>query len=159
MKLFATAAALFLLVEPALALNKPYPEPREGGSATYEVPVTDDLKPFATFSINDIRSTDTNGRVEIRDTLPMQLTGIKNEIVLTSTAHTTNGTYTNFSGPNGEANCNESACNVVYKNIKLDGAAVRQNFIAQGIGGLGLDKRMNVFASFSGDPAGIFRFK
>jgi hypothetical protein len=162
MKLFVLTATLFLFAKPALSAEKPYPKPSHGGSATYVVPVSEDLKPFATFPISDIQTKELNGElnghIQIRYTLPVQLTGAKNDVVFVSTNKATNGTYTNFKGPNGEANCNESVCNLRFSNLKLDQAVVRQNFIDQGITGLELSQRMDVFAKFSGDPAGLVHF-
>jgi hypothetical protein len=159
MKLFALTLAL-LAATPSFALDKPYPEPVNGSHTSYQVPVSDDLKQYAEFPIIDAHSTEMpDGTVQIRYTLPLDLTGLKNEIVLTSTNKSTDGTYTNFEGPNGAANCDEDSCNVRYRHLKLDADVVRKNLVGKGITGMELTQRMQVVASFSGDPAGIVNFK
>lgn len=151
--------ALATLALNAQAAETPYPEPGRG-SARYEVPTEDeDLKPFATYEIKNIRTRErSGGGVEIRYELPLELTGAANEIRLQSTNKTTNGTFTNFKGINGEANCDATACNVRYKNVNVDLAAVKSTLLSQGITGLDLDRRLKISAQFSGDPAGIIHF-
>ena len=161
MKLFAITLSLFPLIACASmdVDKKPYPEAGRGG-ARYEVPTTDDdLKPFATYPIKDIHTTESaDGVVTIAYTLPLELTGAENKIVLSSTDKTTNGAYTNFKGPNGEANCDAQACNVRYKNVDSDLGLVKSLLISQGVGGLELGKRIEIARQFSGDPAGIIHF-
>jgi hypothetical protein len=141
------------------APENPYPEPGQG-SARYEVPTEDaDLKSSAMYDINDIRTRQLqDGTVEINYRLPLELTGAANEIRLQSTNQVTNGTFTNFKGANGEANCDSETCNVRYKNVTVDLAAVKSLLISQGVSGLELDHRLKISALFSGDPAGVIRF-
>ena len=142
----------------AQATETPYPEPGRGG-ARYEVPTEDeDLKPFASYEIKDIRTRERRGGVEIRYELPIELTGVVNEVRLQSTNKTTNGTFTNFKGPNGEANCDAKSCNVRYKNVNVDLDAVKSTLLGQGITGLDLERHLKLSAQFSGDPAGIIHF-
>ena len=152
--------ALATLALNAQATELPYPEPGHG-SASYEVPTEDaDLKPLSAFDINDIRTRELkDGSVEIRYNLPRALTGATNEIRLRSTNEATDGTFTNFKGTRGEANCDSMTCNVRYKSVNVNLATVKRDLLSQGISGQDLDRRMKISELFSGDPAGVIRFK
>lgn len=122
---------------------------------SYQVPVPDDLKEYAQYPIKDVQVTPTS----VSYTLPLELTGTPNKIVLEAKGTAADGSYTRFEGPKGVANCNDVACNVRYRNLELDPTGVRQNLLNEGFQGKDLTKRLQVFAAFSGDPAGIIRLK
>ncbi len=142
----------------AHADQKPYPEPGRG-SARYEVPTEDEaLKDSAMYEIRDIRTRERDGVVQIRYSLPLELTGVKNEVRLESTGPSADGTFTRFKGEKGAANCDALTCNVHYKNVKVDLPLVEKILVSQGLTGLDLKNRLKISEQFGGDPAGIIHF-
>lgn len=125
----------------------------EKSESTYEVPVPEELKDVAVFAVKNVQTRTRNGVEEIKYNLPLELTGIANRIRLKSKP---DGSYV---GPNAEGTCEEGVCHLKYKDLNFDRLAVRDLFAEQGIVGVELDRRMQVFEHFSGDPAGIIRRK
>ena len=124
-------------------------------TATYEVPVPDNLKDVAKFELTGVYHTVSanNGAAEIRYDLPLELTGVVNSIVLKSTSPT------HMSGPNADAECVNSVCQIRFKNLVFDRDAVSDLFKQQGLPKLEAQRRLAVFDSFSGDPAGIIHLR
>lgn len=120
-------------------------------TATYEVPVPDNLKDVATFELDDVYKTIKPGSRDLRYVLPLEITGVKNEIKL----HSDDGKQ--FSGPNADAVCARDVCNIKFKNLSFDRQLASNVISAKGFTGQALDRRLAVFDSFSGDPAGIIR--
>jgi hypothetical protein len=149
---FLTPAFVVAATPYSAALAAPQSDWKKS-EAIYEVPVPESLKDFAFFEISDVRVRTKNGVEEVKYNLPLELTGIPNRIRLQEQA---DGTY---SGPLAEGTCNDGTCNLKYRNLKFDEQAVRDLLTNRGVEGLELDRRMEVFAKFSGDPAGIIHRK
>lgn len=122
-------------------------------SSIYEVPVPAHLKDYAFFEIKDVRVRSKNGAEEIKYNLPLELTGTPNRIRLTSQADGS------VSGAKAEGQCSAETCSLKYRDLTFDEAAVRDLLSSRGYQGLDLERRLEVFERFSGDPAGIIHRK
>lgn len=120
--------------------------------ATYEVPVPDELKDVATFTLDGLYESAAAGKItRTVYTLPLELTGIPNTIAMTARGPGV------FKGPNGKAICQGDTCQVRFKNLKIDRTLAAAALTKEGFTGLDFDRRMQVFDRFSGDPAGVIR--
>lgn len=120
-------------------------------SVQYDVPVSDELKPYATFEIKDVKSRTRDGVQEIRYDLPLELTGAKNTVHLRSIGND------RFAAPNAEALCTLDTCTITYKDLAIDATAAANLISARSATPNELESRIKVFERFSGDPVGVIR--
>lgn len=128
--------------------------------ASYEVPVTKELKRYATFEIAQIEVNDQN----ITYTLPDSLTGIP----LTQLSFGSIGEG-EFEGIFGKLKCtqderNTTSCFVKYnskykKVLNKLSPIILDEFEGTIDDAILLEARKNVFSSFKADPLGILKFK
>lgn len=125
-------------------------------SATYEVPAPADLAPLANFEMTNLVSRTRNGRVEMKYTLPQELTGEKIEVRVRADRNNPNL----LTGPLGHMECSGDDCAVHYPNADIYNTKVAKFLIDKGFSGTELDERLKVAQLFkSGDPAGVVHFR
>lgn len=147
MKLLALASLLFNL--PAFADFR----------GAYEVPVPEELRPYARYEFNDLRVRVKSGdRLEVRYQLPLALAGEENHLrfegaIVDGQAHMKN--------EQGEMTCTvaEKMCRVKYQNIafsleKAEAALRSENLSEEDVRG-----RLLVSARFGGDMEGVLFFR
>lgn len=133
---------------------------------TYEVPVNDsDLKTAALFDLQRIKITQTENTMNLKYTIPAELTGVrKYEVtfsgpfenghgVLTAAEHQMDCTLT--SSANEEKNLD---CKVEYVNLMINNENAKKIMAAK-FKDQELDKRLLVQQGFSTDPVGIIHLK
>ena len=132
--------------------------------AEYSVPVNSSrLKKFAKFQITSVKEIETASGVEVHYTLPVELTGVENEVVFKGAAidEANKSAPRILTSPNGAMNCASgasTACSVRFKNLVIDPAARLE--VLRGLGGSASDlrARLAVASRFSGDPGGVLRY-
>lgn len=132
-----------------------------GAEATYEVPVTDDLKPYASFDLSAFIGKKANEEVVLYH-LPPELTGGKAiPIRLTQKSKSPSGMTALYEGLMGEAGCmflaRETLCTISYPKMNLDPKAVEDYLSERFKGDPALPFLLDVAASFGSEPVGILR--
>lgn len=159
-KVFFVLIALFSL--PSLALERaPDARPTKDDSRSrfegrYEVPVPageEELQPFASFPLTNISRRVRGGVARIEYDLPLELTGVPNTIELSSQADAS-GAFRQWSGPLGTATCADNACNVAYKDLQIDMAAIEARLVGQGLPATEIEMRLRLAGHFRDDPHG-----
>jgi hypothetical protein len=122
----------------------------------YEVPVPADqpeLTPFSSFPLDEISLRVRGSEARIKYDLPIELTGVINSIVLTSTADET-GAFRKWEGPLGTAVCKDNQCDVAYQDLTIDMNAIQARLVGQGLPMAEIDLRLRVAGHFRDDPHG-----
>ncbi len=124
-------------------------------SATYEVPAPAELAPLASFEMTNLVSRTRNGRLEMKYTLPQELTGEKIEVRVRADRNNPNL----LTGPLGRMECAGDDCAVHYPNADIYNTKVAKFLVDKGFTGTELNDRLKVAQLFkSGDPAGVVHF-
>ena len=135
---------------------------QESSRARYSVPVKNErLKKFADFQIEKVEETKEGNQTEIRYILPLELTGVPNEVTF-RTLEAEESALTTLSGPNGSMMCSEGLtklCTVQFKNLKIDEAARLDILQSKSSSARELRGRLSVAKSFSGDPGGVLSYE
>jgi hypothetical protein len=124
--------------------------------ATYEVPVEENLKPFATFELNEFQKTTDGHNVSVKYVLPEILTGSNTTIEMAGTVD--EGTeHFSLTGVQGKADCEgleKTVCTVTYSGLFVDteNATLAIKKISKTKEEFGM--RLEVMRNFSTDPIG-----
>lgn len=130
-------------------------------AATYEVPMTTELKKFATFELEEFRVKNENQTLIIKYALPETVTGSVQTITLVGFVPESTQNFFMY-GDKAEANCRieytRTQCSVVYKKLEidLDKARAAIELISQSVEET--QARLEVTRFFSNDPVGIITF-
>jgi hypothetical protein len=129
---------------------------------TYEVPVTEELKPYAVYSLEKLQLKEADdGQVRVSYSLPLELTGVENKIRFYG-KFAADGSG-QFEGPSGGMTClagangAEPICRVSYYAVRQDLDLVRAalaKFPAEEQA-----PRLQVARAFGGDLEGFIRFQ
>ncbi len=122
----------------------------------YQVPVSENLKPFANYPVKFKSDTYENTPNKITFPLPAELVG---DSTMVEISKTPDGTWM---GPNAQGSCQYGEryikCNLKFNDLTIDSVrvetAVRQRFPAEQVQG-----RLSVAEKFSGEPIGIIIYR
>lgn len=131
-------------------------EARAHFEGRYEVPVPagqEELQPFASFPLTKISRRVRGDVARIEYDLPLELTGVLNTIELSSQADAS-GAFRQWSGPLGTATCTDNACNVAYKDLQIDMAAIEARLVGRGLPATEIELRLRLAGHFREDPHG-----
>lgn len=131
-------------------------------AATYEVPVAEDLKEFATFTLENFEKSLDGDTITVRYDLPNILTGVNEHISLQG-AQVPEGSDLILFGDKGVAKCisatySESVCSVAYFNLKFDEESAINSIKSISKSGVETLGRIEVMRAFSTDPVGIIKY-
>jgi hypothetical protein len=132
-------------------------------AATYTVPVSADLKDFASFELESFKSKEENGTVTlIKYKVPRELTGVEQEVEFRGTIDD-KAAYNLLSGPNGILTCGKEVnekmeCRAEYKNLKFDENKAIEEIDETATSTLEASGRIAVMRAFSSDPVGIISY-
>jgi hypothetical protein len=126
---------------------------------TYEVPVDESLKTFATYPLLKLQKKEKDGGIRISYSLPLELTGLENEFRFEGNFDA-NGEGT-FEGANGKMICvslnQQPVCRVEYYSVKQDLSLVSE--LLKKYPAEEQAPRLAVATAFGGDLEGIIHFK
>ncbi len=137
------------------------PEPPMPGLPRYSVPVANsELSPWSFYAVERARGTIKNGTITLRYPFPSLLSGSNEEVTLTG-AYVAGQTHVEVSaGALGRGTCDLAdtvwTCHEQFPGLRVDAAAARQAMVAAGLDTVEIALRLEVTASFSVDPIGIF---
>lgn len=131
-------------------------------AATYEVPVAEELKEYATFALENFEKSLDNNIISVKYDLPNTLTGTKEHISLQG-AQVADGEDLIMFGDKGVAICksatySESVCSVEYFNLKFDEESAINSIKSISKSGQETLGRIEVMRAFSTDPVGIIKY-
>ena len=149
MKLLTTIMAMALFISQSMA-------------ATYEVPVADGLKEFATFKLENFVKRIDGETITVSYKLPVVLTGNEENIVLTGKV-VSEGSDVILQGLKGIAICKspvyeDSVCSVEYFNLKFNQEKAINEITSISKSAVEQLARIEVMSSFSTDPVGIIKY-
>jgi hypothetical protein len=132
-------------------------------AGTYSVPVSADLRPYATFPI-DVSYSKTETQLSIQYNLPETLTGVPNQTISLQGAipQASGNAPIALSGPQTTASCTSSGvsmtCHVAMQSVKTDFGRLQS--VLQGLGTAPdeIDSRLEVAKEFSTGPVGIVTY-
>lgn len=126
---------------------------------TYEVPVTDELKSFASYPVKFKADTYQENPNQIDFPLPAALVGEETLVKMTRTDSTSD----TWSGPNVLGQCQMIeryfTCKVKFNNLQIDTNKVEAVVSAQFPDATQTQGRLAVASLFHGEPIGILRYK
>ncbi len=127
-------------------------------AATYEVPTDPSLAPYAKYDIQNYTLSVVGDQVRVEYDMPMALTGVPQTVVMSGTLSADK--IAQIQGPQGEALCQFmlKSCQISYKNLNIDPAAVTKHLMSLNLNPLELQGRAQVALSFAGDPIGVIHF-
>jgi hypothetical protein len=138
--------------------------------AIYEVPVAQNLRPYAGFNIASPsvrRLQSARGPVTVlRYNLPPELVGSNGPSIEMGTGNFEAPQF-HLHGPQGDADCIRSrslangdsvACNVRFKNLNVQPESVKAFLQNRSTSAAEFQKRLQVAAEFFSDPVGILRY-
>lgn len=140
-----------------LALAQTQTEPLTTPNYTYEVPVSEELAPFATFAVPEYKRRLRPGKIEIEYTLPLELTGEPLSLSFEGRMPQRMGDELNLRGPHGVMSCLREICVVEYRGLDLDFSKVRQHLEGLNLSAEELRGRLLVAEDFIRDPIGILK--
>ncbi len=129
--------------------------------AQYEVPVREELKPFAAFSIPAVTTTELDGeQVQLDYLLPLELTGNPNRIVMSGSYDRSGGAT--FKGAHATAQCKADAaawtCSVRFRGLDLNSVKALEAIHRGATTPQEAEGRAEVARSFFSDPIGILTY-
>lgn len=126
-------------------------------AATYEVPVREELKAYATFPMDPVRVTINGGEMSVRYEMPLSLTGVKSEQEFRGLL---GKERTELRSAQGTMACiaSENACRVKYSYLQIDERSAEAELVRLGFIGPELESKLMVVAALGGDMQGIIRF-
>lgn len=115
--------------------------------ASYEVPAPKEFAPYANITVRDLRIRSFRGVLQLKYTIPQELTGTEVRIEVVS-----NDQGRTFKGPLANFDCGATLkdCAGVYPNLKVDKAAVKAFLESNGVSGAELEARLKVVDFFIG---------
>lgn len=124
-------------------------------AASYTVPTLDpQLSPYAHFEISDLRVEKGNGALRVTYSLPLELTGDPVTIELTG-EESLHGGRVRLRGELGKANCVGASCEVDYRHLPINRAAVTARLWDISETQEEFDARLQLAMEFEGNPIGI----
>jgi hypothetical protein len=131
--------------------------------ATYSVPVSPALQPFATYPIAPPQVTSSASEVVVTYQLPAELVGRNSPPIIFRGQATTYGTnHFLLSGANGHADCEKLAastrCQVAFQNLHVDFASAAEQIKMSSLSSTEISARMQIARSFGGDPVGVLEY-
>jgi hypothetical protein len=134
-------------------------------SPSYMVPVPQALASFATFNLQGLQQSTTNGTLDISFSLPMDLTGGQLVQIEFSGPLPVYGGFSAMSGPLVDASCSKQGtwnlCLIHYKPtwVSPNFDPIRSYLGSKYSGSSDLASRIQVAEKFSADPAGVLSFQ
>jgi hypothetical protein len=127
----------------------------------YSVPVPPELEPYASYPLDDVCWYSDGKTLSLGYTLPDELTGSKNPIVLTG-EDTGQATF-KLAGDHGDADCSRGdsmsvSCRISYRKLNFDVDSVKQILSSEFPDPVQLTQRSAVSAVFRSDPIGVITF-
>ncbi len=129
--------------------------------AKYEVPVSAELKEYASFELPDFEKKVDGDKVSVEYTLPSVLTGNLEKIELKGKVHT-NKDEILLKGYKGAAKCvgllSTITCTISYENLNIDEAKAIEAIKSMSTSEEEFTGRIEVMRAFSTDPVGIITY-
>jgi len=130
-------------------------------AATYEVPSSDELKPYSTFELKDFKVRFIGSTFYMRYELPEILAG-KVERIWLKGKFALGQSQIVLTGPNAKALCEgvyESMhCEIVYNDLDIDESLALEAIKKVSQSPLETNLRLQVTRAFSTDPVGIINY-
>lgn len=129
----------------------------KSSQAVYEVPGAQD-KELRFYEMSKINLNVHGDRVVLKYSLPLDLTGEKNDIVAEGVF--TEENKATLQGPKSNMVCDFIAkrCDVRYNDLSVDLALVKERLESQSVPADKLEQRLAISRRFSGDPIGVIYF-
>lgn len=129
--------------------------------ASYEVPVSEDLKEYAQFELPDFEKKVDGDKFSVEYTLPAVLTGNAERIELNGKVRA-NKDEILLTGKKGAAKCvgllSTITCTISYENLDIDEGKVIEAIRNMSTSDKEFSGRIEVMRSFSTDPVGIITY-
>ncbi len=130
-------------------------------AATYEVPTTEELKPYSTFGLRDFKVKLIGNTLYLRYRLPELLVGKSERIWLSGKINSEKGSVV-LTGPNAKANCEgvyeSMKCTIAYGALEIDEASALEAIKSISQTTSEVSSRLQVTRAFSNDPVGIIQY-
>lgn len=122
----------------------------------YRIPVAPELGSFATFHFS-AKIEEDGGVVSLRYTLPLELTGVPNRVRLSGRVQADGSVF--LKGPLAEGKCIDSMCELRYRNLQIDAAAVENLLRLSSRTPEEFALRWQMTQRWNEDPFGVLRFQ
>jgi hypothetical protein len=131
--------------------------------ARYSVPVPEELEPWATYPVEDLRFERNGEEIEIRYPFPRWLSGESETLVLTGSAASDAVEFDVIVRDIGAGVCQRSGraftCREQLPDLEIDRDKARERMLDANLGAAEIEQRLRVTDLFRVDPIGVLEFE
>ncbi|MFZ5892770.1 MAG: hypothetical protein ACOY0T_17050 [Myxococcota bacterium] len=131
-------------------------------NASYRVPVSEELEPWATYPLRRVACTFGEDSVRLRYGFPRWLNGIATPVILTGRYSEGVSSFDVDAGELGSGSCTQTGthfeCREILPGLSVDRLRAEDEMVSAGLLQEEIEQRLRVTDAFKSDPIGILIF-